>query len=89
MYERYWRLTRSPFRNVPDPTVFCPLPAHQDTLERLVYAVESGQGGVVVTGESGCGKSTLSRVFLLELHEEKYDVGLVINPALPPDEFLH
>lgn len=88
MYERYWKLARSPFRNVPDPTVFCPLPAHQDALERLVYAVESGQGGVVVTGESGCGKSTLSRVFLLELHEDKYDVGLVINPALPADEFL-
>jgi general secretion pathway protein A len=88
MYERYWKLARSPFRNVPDPTVFCPLPAHQDALERLVYAVDSGQGGVVITGESGCGKSTLSRVFLLELHEEKYDVGLVINPALPPDEFL-
>src|SRR5207249_7345778 len=84
-----WKLARSPFRNVPDPTVFCPLPAHQDALERLVYAVDSGQGGVVVTGESGCGKSTLSRAFLLELDEEKYDVGLVINPALPPDEFLY
>jgi general secretion pathway protein A len=89
MYERYWKLTRAPFRNLPDPTMFCPLPSNQDGLERLIYAVESGQAGVVVTGEAGCGKSTLTRVFLLELPPEKYDVGLVINPALPADEFLH
>jgi general secretion pathway protein A len=89
MYEVYWELRRPPFRNVPDPAVFCPLPAHQDALERLGYAVQSGQGGVVITGEPGCGKSTLSRVFLLTLDAEKYDVGLVMNPALSPDDFLY
>jgi general secretion pathway protein A len=89
MYEAYWELSQAPFRNVPDPTVFCPLPTHRETLERLVYAVESGQGGVVICGEAGSGKSILSRVFLLGLDAEKYDVGLVINPSLPPDEFLH
>ncbi len=89
MYEPYWELRQPPFRNVPDPTMFCPLPTHQDALERLVFTVASGQGSVVLTGAEGCGKSTLSRVFLLSLDTEKYDVGLVINPALPPDEFLY
>src|SRR5262245_16243904 len=89
MYEAYWALSQAPFRNVPDPTVFCPLPTHRETLERLVYAVESGQGGVVICGDAGSGKSILSRVFLLGLDAEKHDVGLVINPALPPEEFLH
>ena len=89
MYEAYWGLSQSPFRNVPDPAFFCPLPAHQEALERLLYAVQYGKGGVVITGEAGCGKSTLSRVFLLKLDEEKYDVGLVINPSLPPDELLY
>lgn len=89
MYEAYWGLSQSPFRNVPDPAFFCPLPAHQDALERLLYAVQYGKGGVVITGEAGCGKSTLSRVFLLKLDEEKYDVGLIINPSLPPDELLY
>ncbi len=88
MYETYWGLSQTPFRNVPDPTFFCPLPAHQEALERLLYAVQYGKGGVVLTGEAGCGKSTLSRVFLLQLEEDKYEVGLVINPSLPPDEFL-
>lgn len=89
MYEAYWGLSQSPFRNVPDPAFFCPLPAHQEVLEKLLYAVQFGKGGVVITGEAGCGKSTLSRVFLLKLDEEKYDVGLVINPSLPPDELLY
>jgi general secretion pathway protein A len=88
MYESYWGLSQTPFRNVPDPTFFCPLPAHEEALGRLLYAVQYGKGGVVLTGEPGCGKSTLSRVSLLELAEDKYEVGLIINPALPADEFL-
>jgi type II secretory pathway predicted ATPase ExeA len=89
VYEPYWALRQPPFRNVPDPRVFCPLPTHQEALERLVHTVESGQGSVVITGAEGSGKSTLSRVFLLSLDTQTYDVGLVINPALPPDEFLY
>jgi type II secretory pathway predicted ATPase ExeA len=88
VYESYWELSRAPFRNVPDPMVFCPFATYQDALQRLVYTVETGQGSVLITGAAGCGKSTLSRVFLLSLDTEKYDVGLVINPALSPDEFL-
>ena len=89
MYETYWGLSQTPFRNVPDPAFFCPLPGHQEALERLLYAVQYGKGSVVLTGEAGCGKSTLSRVFLLKLEEDTYDVGLLINPSLPADELLH
>lgn len=88
MYEAYWGLSQSPFQNVPDPTFFCPLPAHTAVLEKLLYVVQYGKGGALLTGEAGCGKSTLSRVFLLQLEEEKYDIGLVINPSLSPDELI-
>ena len=88
MYEAYWGLSQSPFQNVPDPTFFCPLPAHTEILERLMYVVQSGKGAVLLTGEAGCGKSTLSRVFLLQLEEEKYDIGLVLNPSLTSEELL-
>lgn len=88
MYEAYWGLSQSPFQNVPDPSFFCPLPAHTEVLERLVYVVQSGKGAAILTGEAGCGKSTVSRVFLLQLEEERYDIGLVINPSLAPEEVL-
>lgn len=88
MYEAHWGLSQAPFQNVPDPTFFCPLPAHQDILEKLLYVVQYGKGGALLTGEAGCGKSTLSRVFLLQLEEERYDIGLVINPSGPSEELL-
>ncbi|MBI3454361.1 MAG: AAA family ATPase [Candidatus Rokubacteria bacterium] len=89
MYEAYWGLNAAPFQNVPDPKFFCPLPACQDVLEKLLYVVRHGKGGAILTGEVGCGKSTLSRVFLLQLEEDKYDIGLVINPSVPSEELLH
>lgn len=88
MYEAYWGLSQLPFQNVPDPAFFCPLPAHTDILEKLLYVVQYGKGGALLTGEAGCGKSTLSRVFLLQLEEAKYDIGLVINPSIPAEELL-
>lgn len=88
MYEAYWGLTKAPFQNVPDPEFFCPLPAHQEILEKLFYVVHAAKGGALLTGEVGCGKSMMSRVFVVQLEEERYDVGLVINPSVPSDELL-
>ncbi len=89
MYEDYWGLGQAPFQTVPDPDFFCPFPAYQEILEKLFYVVVYGKGAAMITGEIGAGKSTLSRVFLLALGEEKYDVALVINPALRRDELLY
>jgi type II secretory pathway predicted ATPase ExeA len=89
VYEAYWGLSAPPFQNVPDPKFFCPLPACQEILDKLLYVVQYGKGGALLTGEVGCGKSTLSRVFLLQLDEERFDIGLVINPAMPAEELLH
>jgi general secretion pathway protein A len=89
MYEAHWGLSQAPFQNVPDPAFFCPLPAHQDALERLLYIVQHGKGGAVLTAGAGCGKSTLSRVLLSQLQEEKYDVGFVINPSFSAAQVLY
>lgn len=89
MYEEYWGLRRGPFQTVPDPDFFRPFPAYEEILEKLFYVVEYGKGAAMITGEIGAGKSTLSRVFLLALDEEKYDIALVINPALRRDELIY
>jgi type II secretory pathway predicted ATPase ExeA len=88
VYEAYWGLSRAPFQNVPDPAFFCPLPVHREILERLSYVIQYGKGAALLTGDVGCGKSTLSRVLLLQLEAEKYEIGLIINPSLPADELL-
>jgi general secretion pathway protein A len=89
MYQEHWGLSRAPFQTVPDPAFFCPFPAYEEILFKLRYAVEYGKGVALVTGEIGSGKSTLSRVLICQLDEDRFDIGLVINPALPPKEFLH
>lgn len=89
MYLEHWGLSRAPFQTVPDPDFFCAFPGYLEVLERLHYVVEYGKGAAMITGEIGAGKSTLSRVFLLRLDEDRYDVGLVINPAIPPKELLY
>jgi general secretion pathway protein A len=88
-HKEHWGLSRAPFQTVPDPDFFCPFPAYQEILDRLLYVIEYGKGIALLAGDVGAGKSTLSRVLVFRLDEEKFDVGLVINPSLPPKELLH
>ncbi len=88
LYETYWGLLSAPFQNVPDPNFFFPSSKHREGLARLLFAVKHGKGAALLTGEIGCGKTTLSRTFILHLAEDKYDVGILTNPALPRNDFL-
>ncbi|MEA3509761.1 MAG: AAA family ATPase, partial [candidate division NC10 bacterium] len=88
-YQEHWGLSRAPFQTVPDPDFFYPFPAYQEILDKLLYVIKYGKGVAVVTGEIGSGKSTLSRVVIVRLDEEKYDVGLVIDPSVSPEELLN
>ncbi len=88
MYEQHWGLTCLPYQNLPDPSVFFASGQHQRALGLLRYAVQHDKGAALLTGEIGCGKTTLTRTFILQLPEDRYDVGVLTNPALPPRDFL-
>ena len=88
MYLEYWGFNEFPFENVPDPDFFFLSKSHEEALTRLIYAAEMRKGGAMLSGEIGCGKTTLSKVYINELSEEKYDIGLIINPNLKAEEFL-
>lgn len=88
MYLEYWGFQKYPFENVPDPEFMFYSPEHKEALARLVYAVKRNKGAVLLTGEVGCGKTMLSRVFIQQLAEYGFDIGLITNPALAPIDFL-
>jgi len=88
MYLKYWGLAKHPFENVPDTNFMYYSSEHNEALARLLYAVNGNKGIALITGEVGCGKTLLSRVFIQQLDDAKYDIGLMTNPKLEPMDFL-
>lgn len=88
MYLEYWGLQRFPFENAPDPEFMYNSAEHQEALIRLVYAAKRSKGAVLLTGEIGCGKTMLSRVFVQQLSDAEFDIGLMTNPSMEPVDFL-
>jgi len=87
VFEAYWELREKPFRKTPDPRYLYLNETYDEALERLLYAVEEMELALL-TGEVGAGKTLLTRA-LVDRMGERFEVGMVLNPRLPPRQFLH
>jgi type II secretory pathway predicted ATPase ExeA len=86
VYEAYWELREKPFRKTPDPRYLFLNETYEEALERLLFAVEEMELALL-TGEVGSGKTLLTRA-LVDRVGERYEVGMILNPRLPPRQFL-
>jgi general secretion pathway protein A len=86
VYEGYWELREKPFRKTPDPRYLFLNETYEEALERLLYAVEEMELALL-TGEVGAGKTLLTRA-LVDQVGERFEVGMILNPRLPPRQFL-
>jgi type II secretory pathway predicted ATPase ExeA len=86
VYEAYWELRDKPFRKTPDPRYLFLNETYEEALERLLFAVEEMELALL-TGEVGSGKTLLTRA-LVDRVGERYEVGMILNPRLPPRQFL-
>jgi len=86
VYEEYWGLREKPFRKTPDPRFLFLNETYEEAVERLVFAVEEMELALL-TGEVGSGKTLLTRA-LVDRVGERYEVGMILNPRLPPRGFL-
>jgi type II secretory pathway predicted ATPase ExeA len=86
MYERYWGLSEKPFRKTPDPRYLFLNDSYEEALERLLFAVEEMELALL-TGVVGSGKTLLTRA-LVDRLDERYEVGMILNPRLTPLQFL-
>jgi general secretion pathway protein A len=87
VYNEYYGLIRSPFEMTPDPSCLYMGEAHREGLSMLVYAVNSGKGFVMLTGEVGTGKTTLLHALLTQLDSTTHS-AFIFNPRLDPLGFF-
>ncbi len=90
MYLDYWKLSRNPFDNVPDPHMYFSEHATvESTVSELLFAVEEGNECLaVVAGDVGLGKTMSLRMVLNELDQDKYRIAYVTNPDVTFNQLL-
>lgn len=86
MYTAYFGLREKPFRKTPDPRYLYLSEVHEEALEQLLFAVEEMELALL-TGEVGSGKTLLTRA-LVDRVGDSHEVGMILNPRLPPRQFL-
>lgn len=83
MYLEHFALEQPPFTITPDTGFFLDQGSHRQALNVLLYALQSGEGFIKVTGEVGTGKTLLCRKLLNTL-DDSYITAYIPNPFLNP-----
>lgn len=81
MYLKHFGLSEFPFGLTPDTQFYFDLPSHQEALNVLLIALQSGEGFIKITGNVGTGKTMLCRKLLNQL-QLPYLTAYLPNPHL-------
>jgi len=81
MYESFFQFEKPPFKVVPDPSMLFTSRSVREAMSRLDFAVRTGKGIVVMTGEVGTGKTTLVNRFLDRAGPDT-QTAYIFNPTL-------
>ncbi len=86
MYETFFEMKRTPFRNDINVDALYLSPMLDETLSRLLYAADN-QLFAIVTADVGCGKSTAIRKLAGLLNKDTYEVLYISDSMLTPRWF--
>jgi general secretion pathway protein A len=86
-YTSHFGLKAAPFALSPDPDFLYLSSQHKQALEHLLQGVTAGNGLILLSGEVGTGKTILC-CRLVEQLADGFDVVLLSNPCLSPQELL-
>ena len=81
MYESFFRFEKPPFKVVPDPSMLFGSRSVREAMSRVEFAVRTGKGITVMTGEVGTGKTTLVNRFLDKAGPDT-QTAYIFNPTL-------
>lgn len=89
-YAVHFGLEREPFSNAPDARFYFNSDQHRQSLQRLMYAVDSNKGLAVLVGGIGTGKTTLARRMLNCLPDDRYESSLLVmvHSGITPEWIL-
>ncbi|MDM5147470.1 AAA family ATPase [Candidatus Persebacteraceae bacterium Df01] len=88
LYLRHFGLREAPFKITPTTEFFYGGGRRGEILHALQYAIEVGEGIMMVTGEVGSGKTMLLRT-LEEKLPEQVELVYIANPSLSGREILY
>ncbi|MBF0429256.1 MAG: AAA family ATPase, partial [Magnetococcales bacterium] len=87
MYLDHFSLRALPFSLTPDTDLFFTGGGRGEALEKLLTAIDAGEGFIKVMGEMGSGKTMLCRA-LCHRVPKSVQVALLLTPNLPPEYLL-
>ena len=88
MYEKYYQLDSDPFALSPDPRFSYAHPSYKKAKIYIEFALQRGEGFLLITGKPGTGKTTLVEELLKELDETKFKVSTLVTTQLDADDLL-
>lgn len=87
LYLKHFALKTLPFTISPDTSFYFASNRHQEALNTLLFAINTREGFIKITGEVGTGKTLLCRKFIASL-DSRYQVAYIANPYLEPQSLL-
>lgn len=87
MYLNHFELSRFPFMNIPDTSLFFEGGKRRSTIDSLIYALTSGEGIIKVVGEVGSGKTTVCHMLQQTLPDNMESI-LISTPLHSAEEML-
>ena len=88
-YLQHFGLREAPFGSTPTTEFFYGGGRRGEILHTLQYAINAGEGIVMITGEVGSGKTMLLRSLLEKLQQQNTDLVYIPNPSLSGREILY
>ncbi len=87
MYLEHFGIREFPFSITPDTSYFFSSGGYQEALNTLLFAAQTGEGFIKITGEVGTGKTLLCRKFMASLGPE-FKVAFIPNPYREPQSLF-
>jgi len=88
MYETYFHLSADPFGLNPDPFFCYEHPGYRKAKSYMSYALQRGEGFLLITGKPGTGKTTLTKDLINDLDPLKFKFTTLVSTQLDADDLL-